>query len=64
MIRLQGRAFEGVSQFQLENLMSLSLLIAVVAIGADPLPEAAQKELKLLQGEWKLVAGEKNGKKE
>jgi hypothetical protein len=42
--------------------MFTCLLLASAALCADPLPEAAQKELKLLQGEWKVVKGERDGK--
>lgn len=41
--------------------MSLIMILAFVAIGTEPLPEAARKELKSLQGKWIIVRGEKNG---
>src|SRR5262249_29200373 len=35
----------------------------VFLLAADPLPQSAQKELKLLQGDWELLSGEAKGEK-
>ena len=42
--------------------MLIALVLSLAVLGAEPLPEAAQKELRLLQGKWIVVRGERNGK--
>ena len=43
--------------------MGFTLLMSLAWIGADPLPEASQKELKRLEGQWVVQSLEAKGRK-
>ena len=38
------------------------LILAMAVVGADPWPEEAQQELKLLLGNWMIKSSERDGK--